>query len=110
MWKVQLLPIPWKVIEMKMYCKCGYSSSEQTVCPYCNKKLIIPSICPICGRPKGCVEGAWICFTPWWECGVNSMTSNELEAFTILRESVDRDLYSDVLSIWRNLKLGDHGE
>jgi len=26
--------------------------------------------CPRCGKPLGFVDGSWICFTNWKECGV----------------------------------------
>lgn len=34
-------------------------------------------ICPKCFKPKGNVEGAWICFTHYTESGINSMSNSE---------------------------------
>lgn len=81
MWEVQPVSLPREVIEME--------------------------VCPICRRSKGFVDGAWICFTPWWECGVNGMTSREIELFTILRDSVDHEIYEEFLSMWRKLKYDE---
>ena len=64
-------------------------------------------ICPICGKKKGYIEGSWICFTPWWECGINSMTDKEEEIFSIVRSSVDHEIYDELLKIWRGYKFGN---
>ncbi len=39
---------------------------------------IVRPICPKCFQPNGLVEGAWICFTRWEDCGINSMSYYEL--------------------------------
>jgi len=54
-------------------------------------------ICPVCFKPKGYVEGAWICFTHYEECGVNSMSYYDVA--TLLEGRL-----SDILAIL----LADH--
>lgn len=50
-------------------------------------RLFVPPICPLCKNPMGCVEGSWTCFTPWWECGINSMFREELKKIGIIEKS-----------------------
>lgn len=47
----------------------------------------VKPICPKCFKPKGYVDGTWICFTRWQGCGINNMESTERRLFVEQRLS-----------------------
>ncbi len=49
-------------------------------------------VCPKCFKPKGKVDGEWICFTRYQECGINNMEGMERRLFVEQR-------LSDVLAL-----------
>ncbi len=74
-------------------------------------------VCPKCFKPKGHVEGSWICFTRYQDCGINNMEGMERRLFVegllsnVLALLLDHDTFREYSKeIYRAMLLKAAGD